>query len=105
MRTPIALLTLSVASLCVAACSTTPPPAEENKPAAEASATKPEDLVVVPLQFAPADEIAHVLSNSVNPHKVRIQPYARTNSLILVGAAADIEAVKQLIAKLDVQAK
>jgi general secretion pathway protein D len=51
---------------------------------------------VVPLTYARADELAHTLA-AVAPPGVRIVPYSPTNSLIISGPPAWVEALGEII--------
>lgn len=102
-RSISAWLALSVLGSFVSGCKARSP---AQRLAELESATSPHgEVEVVALKYAPADEVARVLAHSASDRNVRVEVYARTNSLVLAGGGAAISELKQAIAKLDIQAK
>lgn len=72
-----------------------------------------EEMVVIPLQYASADSVAKALSQlfvktatrqGQKPETVKIIPYERTNSLIVIADKGNIQKVRDLVAKIDTEA-
>jgi type II secretory pathway component GspD/PulD (secretin) len=94
------LLALTIASACASSA-----PRPEPEAAQGQNGKGHENLEVVALKYAVADELAYTLNSSFAGRKVRIQPYTRTNSLVIVGEASEIGPVKLVISQLDVETK
>lgn len=65
-------------------------------PAEEQAVLEESRIEVVPLRYAKAEEVAYTLSWAV-PYGVRVVPYFPTNSLILAGDPATVEALLRLL--------
>jgi general secretion pathway protein D len=72
-----------------------------------------EEMVVIPLQYASADNVAKALSQlfvkaaakqGQRQDSIKIIPYERTNSLIVITDKANLQKVKDLVAKIDTEA-
>lgn len=63
---------------------------------AEQAALQESRIAVVPLRHAKAEEVAYTL-NWVVPYGVRVVPYFPTNSLILAGDPATVEALLRIL--------
>ena len=86
----------------LAACTSTSSsgPAPTTAPIAQQA---PSQFEIIPLRFASAHELAKLLHDVIENRAVRIEADGRTNSLVLAGANVDIERVKALIARLDIE--
>src|SRR5438876_8160016 len=66
----------------------------------------PNELQVIPLKYATASEVAHLLQETFGSRgreaRLRIGIDDRNNSLIISGSAMDLEKVQQIIRKIDV---
>ena len=105
MHPTVRSLPLLVAIFGAWGCASAPP---HSSPAGAEGSTfvgTADELQVIPLQYASAMDIAQVLNSSFVGRDVRIQPYQRTNSLIVVGEPSQVALVKELVSQLDVQAK
>lgn len=72
-----------------------------------------EEMVVIPLQYASADNVAKALSQlfvkaaakqGQRQDAIKIIPYERTNSLIVITDKANLQKVRDLVAKIDTEA-
>jgi Bacterial type II/III secretion system short domain len=80
-------------------------PAWNQEPAVERPATRPASNEVIRLQYAVADEVASVIGQALTPtfQRTRIVPDARTNSIVVTGDEAGVQAVRTLAGTLDVK--
>lgn len=100
-RTSIAFL---AAACALAGCRAHTHHSAEHAAHARPSADQEFELVeVVALQHAIAHEAAAVLKSTLGKRSLRIEPYARTNSVVLAGDAVSIEHAKRLLAQLDIE--
>jgi general secretion pathway protein D len=72
-----------------------------------------EEMVVIPLAYASADSVGKALGQlfvktavrqGQRPETVKIIPYERTNSLIVIADRANVQKVRDLVAKIDTEA-
>jgi Bacterial type II/III secretion system short domain len=80
-------------------------PVRSQEPGIERAATRPANNDVIRLQYAVADEVASVIGQALNPtfQRTRIVPDPRTNSIVVTGDEAGVQAVRSLAGTLDVK--
>ncbi len=101
LSTSAALVTsLAVLALSSAGCHG---PRAQARSEEAAHAVAPASVEVVSLRFAAAQDAAHVLNKTVGSRNLRVQADSRTNSVVLVGSAAEVELAKRVLAQLDVE--
>jgi len=92
--------------LLLASCAASP---ETKAPSESRSASShaPEgaSFEVVPLRYAAAQELANVLTRSLDGIAARVVADPRTNSVIVQAAPEDMTKILELIARLDVEQK
>lgn len=89
----------------LSACSSTRERGEPGTPApraAEASLASDHDVEVIPLKYAIAKDVANVVESALRRKETRIVADQRTNSVVVSGSRADIAAIQDLVARLDV---
>lgn len=91
--------------LLLAACRSTEPPAASPAPVAPASSESAR-VAVLPLAHAVAQQVTQVVQASFARRggcTLMVVPDPRTNSLIVSGSPSEVEEVRELVAKLDVE--
>lgn len=99
----VAALAIVMASSSMSACVCSESAHAPASAKAASAGEAPASFEVVPLRYAEATELAGLVGNVVDRGKVRVLADPRTNSLLLAGSSADLAAVKELVAKLDVE--